>query len=105
LLFDVLLSVFATSEPAVSLGILRLSMALCAGAVTSPPIGVSNSHPHTSALNVVGSPLGSHADGVSDKNDLKKSNHLSSSELDISSFSTKGLLNYDDCLYMIFFGF
>lgn len=60
------------------------------GAVTSPPIGVSNSHPHPSALNVVGSPLGSLVDGVSDKNDLKKSNHLSSSELDISSFSTKG---------------
>lgn len=75
-------------------------MAFCAGAVTSPPIGVSNSHPHTSALlNVVGSSLGSHVDGVSEKNDLKKSNHLSSSELDISSFSTKGPLNYD-CVFV-----
>lgn len=73
-----------------------------AGAVTSPPIGVSNSHSHTSALlNVVGSPLGSHVDGVSDKNDLKKSNHLSSSELDIPSFSTKGPLNHGCLLYMI----
>ena len=78
-------------------------MAFCAGAVTSPPIGVSNSHPHTSALlNVVGSSLGSHVDGVSDKNDLKKSNHLSSSELDMPSFS-KGELSHDDFSCMILF--
>lgn len=79
-------------------------MALCAGAVTSPPIGVSNSHPHTSALlNVVGSSLGSHVDGLSDKNDLKKPNHLSSSELDITPFSTKGSPNHDGFLCMISF--
>ncbi|XP_024380724.1 uncharacterized protein [Physcomitrium patens] len=61
------------------------------GAVTSPPLGVSNSRPHTPAvMNVVGSSLGSHADDASDKNDLKKPNHMSSSELDMPSFPTKG---------------
>lgn len=79
-------------------------MVFYAGAVTSPPIGVSNSHPHTSALlNVVGPSLGSHVDGVSDKNDLKKSNHLSSSELDMPSFSTKGQLTHDDFSCMVLF--
>lgn len=67
--------------------------AFFAGAVTSPPLGVSNSRPHTPAvMNVVGSSLGSHADDASDKNDLKKPNHMSSSELDMPSFPTKGQL-------------
>nr|XP_024389670.1 uncharacterized protein LOC112289022 isoform X3 [Physcomitrium patens] len=56
--------------------------------VTSPPLGVSNSRPHTPALiSAVGSTLGSHVNGASEKSDLKKSNHMSSSEHDMPSFS------------------
>lgn len=72
--------------------------------MTSAPIGVSNSHSHASVhLNVVGSPLGSHGDGGSDLNDMKKSNQLSSPELDISSFSTKGQPIHDVLLRRIEF--
>jgi hypothetical protein len=60
------------------------------GAMTSPPTAISNSHPHTSALNtVVGSSLGSRGEATADESDMMKSTHSSLPQLDIP-FTNKG---------------
>ncbi|CAK9228978.1 unnamed protein product [Sphagnum troendelagicum] len=62
------------------------------GAMTSPPTAISNSHPHTPALNsVVGSSLGSRGEATADESDMMKSTHSSLPQLDIP-FTNKGNL-------------
>ncbi|KAL3678323.1 hypothetical protein R1sor_021279 [Riccia sorocarpa] len=62
------------------------------GAVTSPPIPLTNSRPLTPGLNaVVGSSLGSRAEESSEDNDLKnKSQRLPVRESDVGSFAING---------------
>ncbi|KAG6549004.1 hypothetical protein Mapa_009446 [Marchantia paleacea] len=62
------------------------------GAVTSPPIPLTNSRPLTPGLNaVVGSSLGSRADASSDDADLKsKAKRLSGGESEVGTFTGKG---------------
>lgn len=71
-----------------------------AGAVTSPPLALSNSRPHTPALmNAVGSSLASRVEAASEEADLKKAKRTSGSGLDVPSFPAKGISSLFNAKY------